>query len=192
MSLYELIKKAKNGDKESLFLIIKKFEKYIYSKCVRTYVAGFNLEDIYQECVKELINAIYKYDLKKGDKPIVSYLTRSIENCPKMLIRKYVNKPVCTSLNIKVQGDEELPEILDMLADEKTTEEIILNREEKKKLYEAINSIPQKEKDIILNIYFYNVKIKDYASKNNMSAKYLSKIKKRALERLRTLLDSRY
>ncbi|WP_068794071.1 helix-turn-helix domain-containing protein [Brevibacillus laterosporus] len=62
MTLIELIKKAKLHDREAMIKIIEKFEPKIRKEISKS--PTHLKEDLRQEIAKNIIEAVYKYDMK--------------------------------------------------------------------------------------------------------------------------------
>lgn len=188
LDMSELIKNAQNGDKSSSEEILKRLKGFIYSKCLKTYIAGYDIEDLVSECNLAVLKAVYKYDVSKSSGAALSYLTTTVLNCLKMLIRSYTSKPIATSLNQKTEEGGNT-EIMDMLLDEEDVESIVLSNIDREDIKLITEKLPQRQRELIEAIYFNNLKLWEYAKVSGISPRSLSKVKSRALVNLRKYLE---
>lgn len=187
----ELIKNAQNGDKLSFEEILKRLKGFIYSKCLKTYISGYDTEDLVSECNKEVISAVYKYDVNRSNGAALSYLTTSIVNCLKMLIRKNASRPAVISLNQKTEEDGNT-EIVDLIFAEEDVEATVIFNIDKDIIMQLIEKLPERQRELIEGVYFKNLKISEYGELSGINPKALSKIKSRAIANLRKYYNELY
>jgi RNA polymerase sigma factor (sigma-70 family) len=84
-----LLCKANNGEaKETL---VSEFNPLIINLCKKSFVSGYEFEDIRNECYKTLFNCIKLYEPEKHR--FVAYASNAMKNSVNCLIRKSVRRP---------------------------------------------------------------------------------------------------
>ena len=145
-----------------------------------------------------LIKAIDTYKLSSGTK-LATYASRCIENEILMHLRKNKKSKDTTSIYQKIGEDKEGNEIrlCDIIEDPSPTiSSKIIQEEYEKKLKKALDTLDERELDIIsrrygLNDYFVETQ-KEIADKLNISRSYVSRIEKRALTKIYLYLKDNY
>ncbi len=152
---------------------------------------GVNLEDLISIGTIGLIKGIGTYRLDKNIK-LATYASRCIENEILMHIRKIQNQKAEVSLNEPINMDYDGNELLlsDILG---TDEDMILRPMEedvdKMLLYEALQQLPEREREIIHMRYGLGgqqeLTQKEVAQKLGISQSYISRLEKRIMGRLK-------
>ena len=145
-----------------------------------------------------LIKAIDTYKLSSGTK-LATYASRCIENEILMHLRKNKKSKDTTSIYQKIGEDKEGNEIrlCDIIEDPSPTiSSKIIQEEYEEKLKKALDTLDERELDIIsrrygLNDYFVETQ-KEIADKLNISRSYVSRIEKRALTKIYLYLKDNY
>ncbi len=155
---------------------------------------GINIEDLISIGTLGLIKAINTFCLGKNIK-LATYASRCIENEILMYIRKISGKhceiSIDEPLNVDWDGNELL--LSDILgSDEEPAVASIMKEEENAAIYEAINSLEERERQIIiLRFGLYGkeeMTQKDVASLLGISQSYISRLEKKIIDRLRDRL----
>lgn len=187
----ELIEKFKNGDEEAKNILIERNLRLVAYVSKKYYQCGKEYEDLISIGTIGLIKAINNFKEDKGIR-LATYAVRCIQNEILMCLRsekKLVNE---VSINEPIGFDYEGNEInlMDILADE---DESVFNevnlKINTKKLYEGIEKVlDEREKEIITLRYgLYGTSPlpqRQIAKKLNISRSYVSRIEKKAVEKL--------
>ncbi|MBE7029571.1 MAG: RNA polymerase sporulation sigma factor SigK [Clostridia bacterium] len=187
----DLILKFKSGDESARDILIERNLRLVAYVAKKYYQCPKDYEDLISIGTIGLIKAINNFDNDKGIR-LATYAVRCIQNEILMCLRsekKLVNE---VSINEPIGFDYEGNEInlMDILTDE---EEAVFNEVNLniniKKLYEGVESVlDEREKKIIsLRYGLYNKKPltqKQVAKKLDISRSYVSRIEKKAIEKL--------
>lgn len=159
---------------------------------VKKYSAGDkDMEDLISIGTIGLIKAVDTFQLEKGIR-LATYASRCIDNELLMVFRADKKQLREVYLNEPVGSDKEGNEItlLDVLESEK--EDIVENfmfSENVKKMYDAIRELPEPEKTILTVRYGLGGRKqktqREIAENLGISRSYVSRIEKRAIEKLR-------
>lgn len=143
-----------------------------------------------------LIKAINTYDIEKGNR-LVTYASRCIENELLMMLRQEKKCSKEFSLYEPIGTDKEGNEIslLDIVECEgkDITEHIILH-DDIRKLYQSLRSYLDKRELKVLTLryglfHIHPLTQREVAEKLNISRSYVSRIEKKALQKLRKSFD---
>ena len=154
---------------------------------------GVDLEDLVSIGSIGLIKAINTYNLDKNIK-LATYASRCIDNEILMFLRKNKKRRGELSLEDSLSYDAEGNEL--HLEDVLGTEENIVTRgieeeTEKRLLYEEINKLSKRDKEIMTLRYGLNntkeMTQKDVAEYLGISQSYISRIEKKVINRLRII-----
>ena len=155
---------------------------------------GINIEDLISIGTLGLIKAINTFCIGKNIK-LATYASRCIENEILMYIRKTSGKhceiSIDEPLNVDWDGNELL--LSDILgSDEEPAVASIMKEEENAAIYEAVNSLDERERQIItLRFGLYGkeeMTQKDVADLLGISQSYISRLEKKIIDRLRNEL----
>lgn len=170
----QILEKLKEGDPLAYNQL---FDKYYMPLCVYSlkYCDSFQLaEDIVQDLfVKIWDEKIYM----KFDNVISPYLFKSIKNNTLQGIKK----------QSKYHFDA-IEKVVNNLMDEEPLDFATLE-EEKKKLYEQVEALPEKSKEVFKAIVLENMKYKEVAERLDISVNTVKTHYARALKQLRFKLD---
>lgn len=180
------IKLAKEGNKKAIEEILKFFKVFIMMKCNNIYIEGYDKDDLIQEGYISLIRAIEKYDESKGE--FVPYGRRSIINNYYTMIRERAKYNGTMSLN---KSNDENVELIDIIEGNENVEEKMILREEVKEFMEAIGSISDSDKELIIKLQLNKVSAKQLARDLGISYSALCKRKERILKRLKRNLENK-
>lgn len=163
--------------------------KLIYTAAKRLNVYK-RLDEFYSIGMIGLVKGAKNYDEKLGFK-LSTYLYKCIYNEMLMEIRnitsgKRIPEYVVTSISVPVEDNLTLE---DMLADTTNIEELIVKKEEISILYKEISKL-SKQEQMIINLSFgvngyKKMKLKAISKMLNISQSYVSRVKERALKKLR-------
>ncbi len=170
----QILEKLKEGNSLAYNQL---FDKYYMPLCVYSlkYCDSFQLaEDIVQDLfVKIWDEKLYM----KFDNPISPYLFKAIKNNTLQLVKK----------ESKYKFDD-VETIVNRLMEEEQLDFATLE-EEKKKLFDQIEALPEKSKEVFKAIVLENMKYKEVAEHLNISVNTVKTNYARALKQLRFKLD---
>ena len=170
-----LVKSSKDGDEKSKEKLLAEFRPFIINISKRTFINGYEFEDIVNECYKILLRCIslYKIDSHR----FVAYASNGIKNSINSLIRSHLNNnyPLIPLDNyIEETCSSQLPE----------TEDLIFNLYHMESLKYALSQLTEDERDLIKHIFFEEKTLKSYTDKKGISYSYGVKKKKYILDKL--------
>ncbi len=178
-----LVKKSKEGDLKSKEELLNRFKPYIIKKAREIYIKNYDIDDLIQIGNISIIKAIDKYNLDKGN--FVSYVTFAINNNFNYEIRRMSKTRYDSSLNKNI--DDNL-EIIDIIAWKENIEENFIRKQNLKYVKNALNKLNENERKLIYSIYFADIKLKEYASKEGIKYGSALKRKTKILNKLRWIL----
>ncbi|WP_434578657.1 sigma-70 family RNA polymerase sigma factor [Thermoanaerobacterium thermosaccharolyticum] len=178
ISYNELCFKAKSGDEKSTVEILDKFNPLLISLAKKFPYDDFN--DMLQDGREVLILAIKEFDEKKG-REFIAYASMQLKF---HFLGMYRKRKPSLSLNAKANDDDD--EIIDLLeSDGLSPEEEFFKGISMKDLKDALNSLTEKQKNIILLYFFRGKSLVEIANEIGIGYQSAVKLKNRAIERLR-------
>ena len=193
-----LLELSKQGDKDAKDELIEhnlRLVAHIAKKYSQSF--GIDADDLISVGTIGLIKAVDSFNGTKSAR-LSSYASRCIENEMLMMMRQSKKTSKEISLNESLGGDKDGSEValIDILSvdDEDVYDEVSLNLESKK-VYDAIEKcLTDREKQII--ILRYGLVSKEYtqreiAKKLDISRSYVSRIEKKALQKLNKFLEEK-
>ncbi len=181
-------KKLKEHNLRLVIYITKKFYNVIENNIM------MDKEDLVSIGTIGLIKAVETFNIDKKTK-FATYASICIENEILMAIRKNKNDKLNVSLDKEVGEPKrkENPALLKKLISEDSIEENYIKAETRKEVLEAIKKLNEVEQKVIMLRYGLNgspLTQKQISEKIGYSRSYLSRIEKRALEKLSELLKN--
>lgn len=174
-----LVKLCKSGDEYSKEKLLEEFKPFIINISKKTFIHGYEFEDIMSECYKSLLHCISLYKLESHR--FVAYAYSGIRNNINDLIRKNLN-------NSKVYGDSvvTIDSYLEdtLIAHIDDADHILCRKHESECLKYAINQLNEDELALINHIFYASKSLKSYANKNNVSYSTAVKKKRYVLDKL--------
>lgn len=177
-----LVCKAKGGDKKAKEEIIEAFKPFIINFSKKTFIPGYERSDIENECYRILLKSLSKYDT--ATHKFVAYGTNSIKNGIYDLLRQRKQSQKSGSSftivsfdNALDNNDINIPYI-----------DPIMNFDNKLELNKALNSLDDKEKDLINFLYYKDKTLKEYSKTHGLNYNTCLKNKKRILSKLSSKL----
>lgn len=174
-----LVRLSKNGDMKSKEKLLEEFRPFIINISKRTFIHGYEFEDIVNECYRILLKCISLYKLENHR--FVAYATNGIKNSINDLIRNSIkNNKISGSYTLTIDSfiedtfKDDSPEI----------EDILCSQYDCDCLKYAINCLTQEELSLINHIFYKNETLKSYAKENNVSYSYAFKKKRYVLDKL--------
>ncbi|MDU1601572.1 MAG: sigma-70 family RNA polymerase sigma factor [Clostridium sp.] len=174
-----LVRLSKSEDDYSKEKLAEEFKPFIINISKRTFIHGYEFEDIMNECYKILFRCISLYKIETHR--FVAYATNGIKNNINDLIRKNIkSSKVCGHSTIPLDNYVEetlkadIPEISDLLC----------NNYNNECLKYAIKQLTLDELNLVNYLFYKNNTLKSYASKNQISYSFAFKKKKYTLDKL--------
>ncbi len=190
------IEKLQKGDKKARDILIERNLRLVAHVIKKYYANSADQEDLISIGTIGLIKGITSYKPAKGTK-LATYAARCIENEILMHFRAQRKNQNETFISdpIDVDDDGNSLTYMDIVCQEDDIADCIDLKVNAKKLYSFINDLPEREKLIITMRYgLYNTKSltqKEVAKKMRISRSYVSRIEKKALEKLKDKFDGK-
>lgn len=186
--------KAQAGDVEARNVLIEHNLRLVVFLAKKYESTGYDLEDLVSIGSIGLIKGINTYKVDKNIK-LATYASRCIANEILMFIRKNKKRKSEISLEDALNYDSEGNELhledvmgtdADIVADE------FESKEEKQLLTSELRNLDSRDKEIMIMRYgLYNTKEytqKEIADRLNISQSYISRIEKKVIKRLKSML----
>lgn len=166
LEISTILESAKNGNGESMELILKSFKPKVNAICREYFLIGSDFDDILQEGMIGLYKAIQNYDSAKNDnfaRFASLCIHRQIQNAVKIANSKK-NLPLNDYFSINIEGEiesdgERSPQII-LVTKDRVAEKVSLAKEKNsniiKKIKEILNDLQFKVLIYYLNGYSYN------------------------------------
>lgn len=188
----ECLKRYKAGDMEAKNCLIEKNLRLVAHIVKKYGNSGREQEELISVGIVGLVKAVNTFNVEKGHK-LVTYAAKCIENEILMLLRSEKKQGREVSLYEPIGTDKEGNEInlLDIMESEETD---IIERMEfsgnVRKMYELIDKVltPREKEIIALRYGLYRnkpVTQREIAKRFGISRSYVSRIEKKALEKLK-------
>ena len=192
---FKCLEKAKKGDIDARNILVEKNMRLVAHIAKKYSSSGLDYEDMLSIGTIGLIKAINTFDFDKGSR-LATYASRCIDNEILMVIRNNKKSANDVSLDEPIGKDKEGNEItfIDIItAEDDDVVEQITNKQYIKKIYEIIDDVlTPREKEIIIQRYgLYKTDVKtqqDIADGFNISRSYISRIEKKAVNKLKKAL----
>ncbi|NFG28248.1 sigma-70 family RNA polymerase sigma factor [Clostridium botulinum] len=179
-----LAKEAKNGDNLSKENLIEEFRPFIRNLSRKTFIHGYDKDDIENECYKNLFKCLNSYDLEKHR--FVAYATNGIKNNLNDLIRKTKNRDNSEgscALTLSDNLEDALP------SNEPNLEDMLCNECDLDLLKYAIKKLTKEEQELIDFIFFKNNTIRLYSNLKNMCYSTAAKRKMDILKKINKIFS---
>ena len=176
-----LVKSGQSGDKAAIEKLIMIYNPLLTSMVNKTCWNPSEREDAMQDAVLALIQAVKDYDTENGVYFPV-YLKQQIFY--RMMERSRRAKSRCVSLDTPSGEDEKV--LMDMLEDETPPPlSTLIESEKYTELYERLEDLPGRQRQVICYRYFYGLRPKDIASRLGIALKTVENLHTRAIKNLR-------
>ncbi|RII35524.1 sigma-70 family RNA polymerase sigma factor [Clostridium chromiireducens] len=175
----ELVYRGKNGDQLSKEKLALEFKPLIINISKRTFIDGYEIYDLHNECYKSLFKCLKLYNLEKHS--FVAYATNAIKNNMNDLIKRTKTKSSTDgndALSLHDDVEKDLP------SNDIDFEYLLCNECDYIDLRFALNNLTEEEKELIDFIFFKDNTIQTYAYIKNMAYSTASLKKKVTLKKL--------
>lgn len=158
-----LVTKCKNNDEEAKEKLAIEFRPLIYNIAKRTFIDGYNVHDIIQECYQSLFKCVFMYNLEKHR--FIAYATNAIKNNMNDLIKRIkIRRSTEGSDALSLHDDVEK----DIPSQEVSTEISLCEMCDYEDLKLALKNLNEEEMDLIDFVFFKNNTVLDYSHLKNM------------------------
>ena len=188
----EYLERCKEGDQSARDVLIERNMRLVAHVVKKYQSPDYDMEDLLSVGTIGLIKAVNTFKVDKGSR-LATYAAKCVENEILMLLRasKKLSKEVSLFEPIGVDKDGEAVSLVDIIEmDNKETIDTMILKQDVKELYEAFEScLTDTEKTVIRMRYgLYRGKEhtqREIAGQLGSSRSYVSRIEKRALEKIR-------
>ena len=187
---------AAKGDLEARNILIERNLRLVAHIMKKYYTGVSDQEDLISIGTIGLIKGIETFDSSKGAR-LATYAARCVENEILMHFRaqKKSSQDVSLSDYIETGADGAALSLMDVISDDTDLLERVNNRQLLKKLCVAIDEVlTEQEKQVIIARYGLGngvpLRQREVADATGISRSYVSRIEKRALQKLRAALES--
>lgn len=154
----QLALESKIGIISSKEKLIEEFKPFIINFSNKTFIYGFEMQDIQNECYIILLKCITMYE--PGNHRFVGYAINAIKNSIFYILRKSKNRSLAEGYEaLTFTGDFESLN----LSHKDKTDTMICKRCETLELKEALNKLSKKEREFVLFVVFEKNTVKNYA-----------------------------
>lgn len=174
----KLVVKAKEKNKDAAGEIIERLKPLICANVKRGGI-GLDKEDLYQELCLVALECVNTFDPAKGV-PYIAYVKRAMQY-------RMWNLKKAQKWEISLDAEDENGNCLgDMLSDpDANTDAFVFKRCETERLRKALETLSQKQRQVIFAHYIKREKLTQIAERLNKHPKGIMSLKKRGLSVLR-------
>lgn len=187
---------AAAGDLEARNILIERNLRLVAHIMKKYYTQSADQEDLISIGTIGLIKGITTFDASKGAR-LATYAARCVENEILMHFRsqKKSSQDVSLSDYIETGADGAALSLMDVVAEEDDLLEKVSNRETVQQLCRAVKTVlTEQERQVIVLRYGLEggqpLRQREVAEKTGISRSYVSRIEKRALEKLKEALEA--
>jgi len=159
----ELVTNCKNGDNLSKEKLTEEFRPLIFNISKRTFIDGYELHDINNECYKTLFKCVSLYDLEKHR--FVAYATNAIKNNINDLVKRFKTRGA-TEVNNALSLHDDVEK--DFASQDISLEDLLCDECDYQDLRLAISNLNEEEKELIDFIFYKNNTVQTYAYYKNL------------------------
>ncbi len=188
------LNRAAQGDLEARNVLIERNLRLVAHIMKKYYAQGSDQEDLISIGTIGLIKGISTFDASKGAR-LATYAARCVENEILMYFRsqKKSSQDVSLSDYIETGSDGAALSLMDVVSQEEDLLETVSNREAIRAVYRAVQrDLTDQERQVIILRYGLEggtpLRQREVADQTGISRSYVSRIEKRALEKLRAVL----
>ena len=169
-----LVLKSKAGDTLSKEKLANEFRPLILNIAKRTFLHGYDKNDIQNECYHSLFKCLSMYNC--ANHRFVAYATNGIKNNINDLIQRVKNRSSLEgseALTLSKDLENNLP------SNDESFEDVLCSKCDFEALKSALNYLDKEERELIKFIFFQNNRLSSYASMKNLP--YSTANKKKAI-----------
>lgn len=188
----EYLKQRKEGDEEAKAVLIERNLRLVAHVIKKYQYTDYEMEDLLSVGTIGLIKAVNTFKMDRGSR-LATYAAKCVENEILMLFRagKKHSKDVSLYDPIGVDKDGETVNLIDVIeADDKGALETIILEQDVSELYDAYRKCLKNTEQEVLSMRYglfgeQERTQREIAGKMGISRSYVSRIEKKALEKLR-------
>ena len=191
----EYLARSAKGDLEARNILIERNLRLVAHIMKKYYAADSDQEDLISIGTIGLIKAVTTFDTSKGAR-LATYAARCVENEILMYFRSMRKSAQDVSLSdyIETGADGAALSLMDVVSEDTDLLEQVTTKETVRQLYRVMDScLTEQERQIITMRYGLDgekpKRQREVALHCGISRSYISRIEKRALEKLRAALD---
>ncbi len=188
--------RAAQGDQEARNILIERNLRLVAHIMKKYYAQTADQEDLISIGTIGLIKGISTFDASKGAR-LATYAARCVENEILMYFRAQKKSSQDVSLSDPIESGEDgtALSLMDVIRDETDLSETVCRRESVRILCRAVQTLlTEQERQVIRLRYGLEggqpLRQREVADRTGISRSYVSRIEKRALEKLRDALES--
>lgn len=159
----QLALESKTGIISSKERLLEEFKPFIINFSNKTFIYGFEVQDIQNECYSTLLKCIKMYN--PINHKFVGYAIKSIKNSIFYILRKSKNRA-------SAEGSEALTSNGDLdylnLSNEYELDEIIFKKCDTLEIKDALSKLSRDERELIQIVIFQRNSVKTYAKLKNI------------------------
>lgn len=188
------LEKAAQGDLEARNVLIERNLRLVAHIMKKYYAVTSDQEDLISIGTIGLIKGISTFDVSKGAR-LATYAARCVENEILMYFRSQKKSAQDVSLSdyIETGSDGAALSLMDVVAEEEDLLETVSRREGVRAVCEAVRQQLTEQERMVIELRYglgggAPLRQREVADKTGISRSYVSRIEKRALEKLRQAL----
>jgi len=182
-----LVTNSKNGDTLSKEKLAEEFRPLIFNISKRTFIDGYEIHDIQNQCYETLFKCVSLYNLEKHR--FVAYATNSIKNNMNDLIKR-IKIRSATEGNDALSLHEDVEK--DLPSQDISLDDLLCDQCEYEDLRLAIDNLTEEEKELIDFIFYKNNTVQTYAYYKNLCYSTASQRKNVILKKIFNYINLRY
>ncbi len=179
----ELVLSFRAGVENALAVLVSRYMKLVRAKAKNCWIQGYETEDIVQEGLIGLLNAIEKYDTD-SDCSLYTYASTCIDNRIRKAMQ-YANTDKCKTIDHSISIDD-LPTEEKLNDSSATPEEIVIARENLDAVKAGVHALLSDLERDVLFLYLDGDDYKQISQQLGISAKAVDN----ALQRVRRKLKN--
>lgn len=180
----KLIKESKKGDMKSKEMLLESLAPLIIKSIKQYYNKPQEYEDLIQDGRVIILECLDSYDDSKG-----TYFLGYLKHMLKYYYLDKNKEKIFMSLNEKIGHDED-EEIIDMLeSHDYNALDRLIRLEGSKEVLDALFKITDRQRCIVRDFYFAEMKIPEIAQKYNISYRTVVNTRAAAIKNLRKVMD---
>ena len=153
-----LVLKSKDGDEESKEKLANEFKPFIINLSKRTFIHGYEFQDIMNECYRILFKCVSYYNTNTHR--FVAYATNGIKNSINDLIEKNISRSHLEGASTLVlENVQNTIESNTLPIDHNLLKQFDISL-----LRNALNKLTEEEQDLINYVFFQDNPVKKYAT----------------------------
>lgn len=188
----EYLERCRRGDKEARGVLIERNMRLVAHVAKKYQSPDYDTEDLLSVGTIGLIKAVNTFNAEKGSR-LATYAAKCVENEILMLFRasRKLSKEVSLFEPIGVDKDGEAVSLVDVIEmDNKDAIDAMILKQDVKELYEAFESCLTETEQTVIGLRYGLYRRKEHTQREiaavlGISRSYVSRIEKRAIEKLR-------